>query len=100
MEQAKNVGDGLIDACSAQQEGVDAQAGEQRVDIAELLIAMKNAVERMSTQNTHRGVMVTAGSVIIHLITENRKLAEICEQYHQGIAAAAPATAQPLVSLT
>jgi hypothetical protein len=48
--------------------------GEQRVDLGELLIAIKNAVERMSNQNTHRGVMVTAGSVIIHLVTENRRL--------------------------
>ena len=73
--------------------------GEQRIDIAELLIAMKNAIGKMSVKNSHRGVMTTAGSVIIHLITENRKLAEICEQYHQGIAKSAPAIEQPLVSL-
>jgi hypothetical protein len=80
-------------------------AGEQRVDISELLIAMKNAIERMSVHNTHRGIMVTAGSVIIHLITENRKLAEICEGYHQASMAHAEALsledpAEPLVSLT
>jgi hypothetical protein len=72
--------------------------GEQRVDLGELLIAIKNAVERMSNQNTHRGVMVTAGSVIIHLVTENRRLTELI-----GAAIAAgeqPAIEQKLVSLT
>jgi hypothetical protein len=104
-EEATGPGDGLIDGCAAQQEGVDAQANEQRVDISELLIAMKNAIERMGRKSTHRGIMVTAGSVIIHLITENRKLAEICEGYHQASLAHAEALSledpsEPLVSLT
>jgi hypothetical protein len=55
----------------------------------------------MSVHNQHRGIMVTAGSVIIHLITENRKLAEICEGYHQASLAhtSARPNEQPLVSL-
>ncbi len=73
--------------------------GEQRVDIAELLVAMKCAVERMSNQNTHRGVMVTAGSVIIHMIGENSRLIEENRLLQEALIAAREAL-KPLVSLT
>jgi hypothetical protein len=53
----------------------------------------------MGSKSTHRGIMVTAGSVIIHLITENRKLAEICEGYHQATQLANVPEA-PTVTLT
>lgn len=53
--------------------------GQQRVDIGELLIAMKHAIEKMSVRNTHRGVMTTAGSVIIHLVRENQRLIALLE---------------------
>lgn len=99
MEQAKNVGDGLIDACAAQQEGIDAQepVGLQ-VEIGELLLAMKFAYEKMGVRNSHKGLIITAGSVIIALTEENAALKE-----QQGLLKSALEAAQqalkPLVTL-
>lgn len=70
----------------------------QRVDIAELLTAMKNAIEKMSVHNTHRGIVTTAGSVIIHMIGENARLIEENRLLREALEAAKEAFA-PKVTL-
>ncbi len=68
------------------EEGSGVLSGQQRVDLGELLLAMRNAIEKMSVHNTHRGVMTTAGSVIIHLLTENGLLKEALEAAKEALA--------------
>ncbi len=63
-----------------------APEGMQRIDMDELLNAMKSAIEKMSVHNTHRGVLTTAGSVIIHLLTENGLLKEALEAAKAALA--------------
>lgn len=45
-----------------------------RVDIGELLYEMKVAYEKMGVKNSHKRLLVTAGSVIITLAEENHVL--------------------------
>lgn len=54
--------------------------GMQRVDIGALLQAIKAAYEKMGNRNTHKGLLVTAGSVIIHLVTEQAMLKHHLEE--------------------
>jgi len=48
--------------------------GQQRIDIGELLQAIRVAYEKMSNRNSHKGLLVTCGSLIIHLVEENVRL--------------------------
>ena len=73
-------------------------AGEQRIDIGELLIAIKVAYERMGNGNTHKGLLVTAGSVIIHFVGENAKLHEENRLLKEALVAARDVL-RPQVSL-
>lgn len=70
----------------------NAVEGTRSIDIGELLLAIKDAYSKMSNQNTHKGLMVTAGSVIIALFEENRQIREALETAHEAL--------KPKVSLT
>ena len=101
-EAAENVGyyvaEDIMDPAAIEPVAAQPSAG-QHIDIRELLIAIKCATEKMGNKNTNKGILIAAGSVIIHFVMENARLLELLQGAVDAGEAQAQSIEKPLVSL-